>query len=471
MLQIRFIKEGINHFLVTDWDGEWVEKYEGNLLRYQEIPHFMSYEVRSIDGETALYYKMGYRTSLETLVNRLPLNLNMVKNMVSNISNVVKLCQEYLLSPENIVFEPDKIFVDLETGRYMFLYYPGFIGERHYPKDLIAQMLQYVDRKDEKCMIYLMRYYDKLTEQDFCIDDTYAAINNITLEKAENEISIKSYDNYPEEAPVKTKDVSNNNKENVDPKRRIDGFVKILMMITAVFDITLLAGLIFDVLTYEKMGYLFVGMAVLIGLTILHMIFEDEETPEMIMEEYNSREKTDNIEMNYDKEINYNKEMNINKENDFNKEIKYSNDIYFNKEEGINAINETHETVLLMADEDDTLEVVSESFKGELYLEAMIKDMFLPIYIKGGNVVVGSLEACDYVLTARGVSRFHAKLLKKEDGLYLLDLNSTNGTYLNGDQLEAGREYRLEAGDMVSFAGNGFFVAEDTAYISGRKAG
>ena len=61
--------------------------------------------------------------------------------------------------------------------------------------------------------------------------------------------------------------------------------------------------------------------------------------------------------------------------------------------------------------------------------------------------------------------------MKKEDGLYILDLNSTNGTFINGKPIDAGKEYRLEVGDMVSFAGNAFFVAEDTSSLTDRKAG
>ena len=50
--------------------------------------------------------------------------------------------------------------------------------------------------------------------------------------------------------------------------------------------------------------------------------------------------------------------------------------------------------------------------------------------------------------------------MKKPDGLYLLDLNSTNGTYLNGEIIESGRDYKLEEGDMVTFALTEFYVAK-----------
>ena len=70
-------------------------------------------------------------------------------------------------------------------------------------------------------------------------------------------------------------------------------------------------------------------------------------------------------------------------------------------------------------------------------------------------------EGCNYILREKGVSRMHAKLIGQEDGLYLLDLNSTNGTYINGERIESGKDYKLEEGDMVSFARSEYFVVRE----------
>jgi hypothetical protein len=50
-----------------------------------------------------------------------------------------------------------------------------------------------------------------------------------------------------------------------------------------------------------------------------------------------------------------------------------------------------------------------------------------------------------------GVSRQHAVLLPAEDGLYLIDLDSTNGTWVNGLYLQPGHKHRLTTGDVIEF--------------------
>jgi len=47
------------------------------------------------------------------------------------------------------------------------------------------------------------------------------------------------------------------------------------------------------------------------------------------------------------------------------------------------------------------------------------------------------------------VSRHHAALIPGEDALYVVDLDSTNGTWINGKYLEPGQRYMLEPGDRL----------------------
>lgn len=60
------------------------------------------------------------------------------------------------------------------------------------------------------------------------------------------------------------------------------------------------------------------------------------------------------------------------------------------------------------------------------------------------------LNLTPYGADDRGVSRRHARLLRDGQAVYLMDLNSTNGTQLNGEALPASVERRLRDGDEIS---------------------
>lgn len=48
-----------------------------------------------------------------------------------------------------------------------------------------------------------------------------------------------------------------------------------------------------------------------------------------------------------------------------------------------------------------------------------------------------------------GVSRIHAELRVREDGIYVVDLDSANGTYVNGHRLEPQVPHRVGHGDIL----------------------
>ena len=60
---------------------------------------------------------------------------------------------------------------------------------------------------------------------------------------------------------------------------------------------------------------------------------------------------------------------------------------------------------------------------------------------------------CDYVLDVEGVSRIHLKFFEKKGLLYAVDLNSRNGTYINGKKLENEENIEMNNGYIVNICG------------------
>lgn len=60
-------------------------------------------------------------------------------------------------------------------------------------------------------------------------------------------------------------------------------------------------------------------------------------------------------------------------------------------------------------------------------------------------------DEVDGKIETDGISRVHARITKREGEYYIEDLNSTNGTYVNGELLESHRIRKLNANDWVRF--------------------
>jgi hypothetical protein len=59
------------------------------------------------------------------------------------------------------------------------------------------------------------------------------------------------------------------------------------------------------------------------------------------------------------------------------------------------------------------------------------------------------VDLADHEGERSGVSRRHARILQRPDGVYIEDLNSTNFTFLNRTRLQPGQTYPLKDGDEI----------------------
>jgi len=69
--------------------------------------------------------------------------------------------------------------------------------------------------------------------------------------------------------------------------------------------------------------------------------------------------------------------------------------------------------------------------------------------LRPGINVIGRGAECDLRLDQPAVSRRHAEIRWDGQHCVLVDLNSTNGTFVNGEMLPPGAPRRLRPGDRV----------------------
>ncbi|MEG0903299.1 MAG: trypsin-like peptidase domain-containing protein [Lachnospiraceae bacterium] len=63
----------------------------------------------------------------------------------------------------------------------------------------------------------------------------------------------------------------------------------------------------------------------------------------------------------------------------------------------------------------------------------------------------------DFCISDNGsISRIHAEIIYKNGGFYIVDKNSSNFTFLNGNKVAPGQENRLSSGDRVKFSDEEF---------------
>jgi pSer/pThr/pTyr-binding forkhead associated (FHA) protein len=65
---------------------------------------------------------------------------------------------------------------------------------------------------------------------------------------------------------------------------------------------------------------------------------------------------------------------------------------------------------------------------------------------------IPDIDLASYNGLEKGVSRRHAAFVRYQGKVHILDLNSVNGTYLNGEKLVSEVPYLLNNGDEITLA-------------------
>ena len=75
------------------------------------------------------------------------------------------------------------------------------------------------------------------------------------------------------------------------------------------------------------------------------------------------------------------------------------------------------------------------------------------IQINKDEFIIGRLkEAVDYDIANKTVGKIHAKFIRRDGKFYLIDLESKNGTYIDGARLSSNSTYEVENGATIIFS-------------------
>ena len=118
----------------------------------------------------------------------------------------------------------------------------------------------------------------------------------------------------------------------------------------------------------------------------------------------------------------------------------------------------------------DFVEVIDSVFKVDTMLASQNLSSVIQILINKASFVIGSqASTCDYVLNMdNSISRKHFRIIFAKIGgrtaYYIEDLNSRNGTAINGQRLIPGEPHVLQYGDQITISGKFNFIVRSTSY-------
>lgn len=421
------------------------DSYQVRMLVGNIIPSLLKCRIQGVDGKFMMYFDITSKQAVSTLYEEKKLGIEDLQLIFGGFVRVMEEAAEYLINPAQLVLKPQYIFADCEKKELFFCLMPGYDKDIKEQFQLLTEyILPKIDHEDGEAVILGYGVYRRTMENSFHLEhikeELYRKQDNkeeikTETKKDSREISVQE---TGEENLMQSSEMSENfwredKAEKTDSHKlfgkKVTVFALILLALAGV-TIAISGGYLPHQDISVLLGIVLAGMGgIMLAVVIIRKAKAVYKQPQR-----KSREKPQLSETFVRPPVN---EILQEGSEDSIKTMMEKKSPHREREEDFG------ETVVLSAG------VVS----GPASLVSREPGELAPIYLQEELTVIGKLEnACDAVINLPTVSRIHAKIRKREEEYYLSDMNSRNGTIVNGRLLLPEEEYRLQEEDEVDFA-------------------
>lgn len=443
-MKAEYRREMNHSYLMLKTDGELnMQGYEMKMLLHNQLAGLLPLSVRYIDGVPLFYYEVTSRQSLLLNYEAKKFGKTDLERIFKSVADIMEELEEYLLDAETILFNPKYIYMDTD---WQHLYFCCFPVSREAGRNGVLELTEYIlpkiDHKDAEAVVLGYGVYRESVEAGIGADEIRRELRKVSMETADEKKNQpeNSYDglDYSGEETITEEKRKQALDDFFQEEEEIEDKHPLLNAVGCIFTLAAAAVCIYLLLHYEIANILQISIGVsaaaaaAVGAFIVFRLKNAREGKKR------KKRELDQLEAwGWERESEYKED---------NGEREKQGKAGLEKENAKTGDFDTCEPTILLspkkADERNACLLWDEEEKPKRHvLDKEIQ-------------IIGKLaSAADICLRHPAVSRIHARIRRDENDYFLSDLNSKNGTFLNGRILEPEREYLLHNDDRISIAG------------------
>ena len=424
-----------NYLILEEEEGIDTSSYQVRMLAGNVIPSLLHCRLQNLDGKLFFYYEITSRQSLSSYYEEKKFKAEDVRLIFGGFVQVMEELAEYLLNPEQLLLRPEYIYLDIEKRQVFFCCFPGSgTAVQDQLRELMEYMLPKLDHEDQAAVFLGYGIYRKMLEPGFQMENIKEAVYHRDKEELPPEEGqdreMENRRNHDEGAVPESRQVEERSYQEPECRDQKSGddirFIIIgcagALAVTAI----LLAGGI--------LGYLpWIPAELVMGCGIAAVgaggfaAWRKEKI----------KKKKEREQDFFRRDISPDSAGNTVRSDEICRGVP-EEDPVLPEQPGFYG---------------ETEALFSVSGRGPASLVSREPGELATIYLEQEFTVVGKMTgAADAVIPVSTVSRIHARIRRRDNEYYLEDLNSRNGTSVNGRMLKNEEEYQLQDEDEVDFA-------------------
>lgn len=475
-IKAGYRREMNHNYMIIEAFSDDTECYESRMLSGNTIEGLLKFRQKITETGIEFYYEITSKQPLSRLLEGRLISYEEIKEILLAAARVLSRIEEFLLKEEQILLEPEFIYVEPEPFSIFFCILPGY--SRSFPEaftGLLQYILEKVDHQDHRSVVLAYGLYHESLKENYGMEDLLRYLSGIESGKTEWKEKKKTQNEDRWQREQKTaflegesddrweepedeeddilngrefeeaaaEEISGKKQSILQRKKQSSGALKIVCLLLAA----------------EAAVYFWLGEE---GIRIYGVLPVFAIAGGYLI--WTAVQKFISSKCEEDHETAVNTEHLCKAEIKSRKESEPKGIV---RQEKAEKKEQEELNILFQALEDDTspeepvwedkntqlLTGVSEKEKRCAALESLSKDRG-DIEIPYVPFLIGKhREMNDFILDYPTVSRLHLRIDQKEDVYIFTDMNSTNGTTVNGYKLEANETVSVKEGDSIQIAG------------------
>ncbi|TAH73874.1 MAG: FHA domain-containing protein [Anaerolineaceae bacterium] len=434
-----------NYLVIPKISDSKDEAYCVCMLEANSIDSIIGPEPRTIDNKVLYYYDITAKQSIDTIYVKNTINYEQLKRLFTSMADLIGQTYEYLLNENDLILEPEHIYIELASCRANICYLPGYnidIGKQM--AKLIEYLMNKVEYNDKEAVLYVYNLYAACREEGFSFNNLLSVIRESKGDKAKAPI-VEARIN--KQIPVMMEKIYDERESYYYPVRTYifsgASIVGAIMILAISINLKILHTSIGNRINYGKLMALIFILFILVGYLMKYIWNKNNRLTKIISKHEYIDPRIDDPRVD-DSKIKY--KIKAQTENNPEQSMAVSvKDFQINKSKDTNQSEDLSESTVLLNAKPSSFCCCFEPEDQDTYDIIQISDFPFLIGKQGSNV--------DYYLGKDVVSRYHVKVTKEEERYFITDLNTTNGTTLNDKLLPCYQRHEIVNEDKMAIAG------------------
>ena len=455
-MDVKYYKEQHHNYMVVHkTEDDSVVGYQQGMLIKRKMEYLLDTSLRSIDGENYNYYDISSKISLRQLFGSRYMVMDDIKQLIMNIRDACYEIDQYLLDSNRLILDPSYIFFSYSKSRYSFWYDVSNVvtSESTGMRDLMDYLLEKVSSSDNEATEFVYKCYEyyengglDVWELLMLLPQNKDDIDVIDVDSGEKirDIIVDNVD-LIDEQPIAKNSVYESGQVSCGNNTSSRWIFSILTIALGIIGVAVCAAIYYlCVLENDEINILLGVAATSLFIFVLGIVTSLLQ----LIKRRRGYMKAANGEENYGELEGRNifgETGNVNRVHMDDFISRSGRSEWDNRKEIEDQGSDLDEI-----DGSQTVYFDPSPDTGIYKLFAMDRGNKQHISLDKFPCTIGKMSGyVDACIEHPSISRLHARIDTKDKKMFLQDLNSTNGVFLNGIRLGPNDEREIEEGDEI----------------------